>query len=130
MNYDRSDFVESVAKQRLEKDEQQIPQILQVKSAALSAEMLTGSVEWDKFLGYLQAVREQIERDRQMLGDDLDDPKITDPDTVMGIKTRRAAMATNLELLDAIMQLPIDLVNGGKEADKIMERFTSESSAA
>jgi hypothetical protein len=81
-------------------------------------------------LGYLAAVREQIEQDRERLTAELDDIDTVDPDVVMGITTRRAAMATNLKLLDAVMQLPLDLIKGGKEAGKIMERFTSASTAA
>ena len=130
MTYDRGEFVESAHKKQREKQDQSLPQIIQIRSAGHSAELLTGQPEWDKFLGYLAAVREQIEQDRERLTAELDDIDTVDPDVVMGITTRRAAMATNLKLLDAVMQLPLDLIKGGKEAGKIMERFTSASTAA
>jgi hypothetical protein len=130
VTFTREEYVERARARTSETGRQAIPQMVQIQMAAVSAKLLTGDPEWDKFLQHLQAVRNQVQADWEVLGAELDDISIVDPNLVMGIKTRRVAMSTNIELLDAIMQLPLDLISGGDQAEKIMKRFSDVEGSA
>lgn len=128
--YDRSEFIETMGKRKAEENEARVPQLMQIKAAGVSASLLTRMPEWDKFLSYLQAVRDPIQETWESLGEELDNPEIMDPIDVAEKRTKRMMMAANLELLDSIMRLPADLMEGGEQADKIMESFLGADAVA
>ena len=108
------------------KPDDQRPRLELLRQAAIRTELLTGSSEWDSFLGYIQAVMEETEAQRKSLIELLSDPLVVDHVHIMQAKIALAECKGRIDAWQAVIELPKDLIEVGDKAKGLLERMTKE----
>ena len=104
----------------------QRPRLELLRQAAIRTELLTGSSEWDSFLGYIQAALEETEFQRKNLLSAIADPLCVDHNTIMQMKIALAECKGRIDAWQAVIELPKDLIEAGDKAKGLLERMTKE----
>jgi len=97
-----------------------------IARAAPEMTVLTGTTEWDKYLTYLQAMLEYIERKIEYTRKSLLDPNVWGIEELTVIKMDLLKFEDRKELLEFVMELPQELVESGKIAKQTLYDLNEE----
>ena len=93
-----------------------------IQQAAVKAELLTGDPVWDLFLTYLQFALEETEVYRESAQNILIHPNTVDHSSMLQAKIALAESTSRASILKAVISLPKDLIQMGKDAESLLER--------
>jgi hypothetical protein len=116
MTFDLSDYRKAGEAQKLSRNRTEAPKIVAAARAAVSAEAVTTSPEWNEFLTYLQESRNGFERILKANLERLADPRVITPDQIAAHRNEAIMAKASIVVLDAVMTLPKDLLEGRKRA--------------
>ena len=102
------------------------PRLELLRQAAIRTEHLTGSPDFDSFLGYIQAAMEGTEAQVRSWIELMSDPLIVDHDQIMRAKIALAECKGRIDAWQAVIELPKDLIQAGDKAKGLLERMTKE----
>ena len=108
-----------------EPDDQR-PRLELLRQAAIRTELLTGSPDFDSFLGYIQAAMEGTEAQRKSLIELLSDPLVVDHVRIMQAKIALAECKGRIDAWQTVIELPKDLIEAGDKAKGLLERLDKE----
>lgn len=108
------------ADQRLQQDR---PALQMIRQAAVKAEYLTGDPNWDAFLSYLTAAKEQLATTSISFERILRDPTTVDHDTMMRAKIGLLECEAQIKFADAVISLPKNIRDEGEKAAGLLERI-------
>lgn len=123
MAIDHKDFVRLQEKRAKDKQAQNVTSLRVVEREAVDAEHLTTDPYWNKFLTYLEAARKRLMVLRDQAQGFMDDPRITSPDLLMQAKINFLMAKAQIDLLDAIVTMPKELITAGAMARDALEKF-------
>jgi len=101
----------------------QRPHLMGLAQAAVRMELLTGNEAWDHFLRYLEAAKEKFVEARQVADAALVSGVVVGHDDILRWKILRAEAHAQVQLVDAIMTLPKDVISDGEKAKGLLERL-------
>jgi len=84
--------------------------------AAISAEYVTGTPEWDRLLSIMQAEAETARAAKTALEAALMAPDIMDPQRMMQIKIDALILAERIKVIEAVVALPSNIMRDGENA--------------
>lgn len=108
------------------KPDGQRPLLEMLRQTAIRTELLTGSPEWDSFLGYAQAAMEETEAQLQGWIVFITNPVIVDRDQIMQAKIALAECKGRIDAWKAVIELPKDLIETGNKAKGLLERMAKD----
>ena len=129
MQFDRSDFMELLAKEANKSNGQSVdPKRLfaQLQQASLKSDYLTGNEHWDYFLSLLQNTKSEYEQLRDQCRMALENPATTDTDYIASWRQQLLLCNERISTLDAVMKLPKDLHEVGEKAKLQIEKLAAE----
>ena len=100
-------------------------QLEMLAQAEVKAKHLTGHVEWDRFLSYLQNFRDTVEAQRDSFAKAITDPRVVDHGAMLEAKIAMAECKGIINALDGVMSLPKDLMEMGAQAKTLLERMSA-----
>ncbi len=98
-------------------------QLEMLAQAEVKAKHLTGHVEWDRFLSYLQNFRNTVEAQREGFAKVIADPRVVDHGSILEAKIAMAECQGRMDALDGVISLPKDLMEMGAQAKTLLERM-------
>ena len=108
------------------KPDDQRPRLELLRQAAIRTELLTGTPDFDSFLGYIQAAMEGTEGQRESLVELLSDPLVVDHARIMQAKIALAECKGRIDAWQVVIKLPKDLIQAGDKAKGLLERMSKE----
>lgn len=123
MTFERSDFRALAEKYGAESRRARQPEMLQLRQAAVAAEQLMGTVEWDTFLQQLSAGKEEAAKLRQRYMADLEDPRLVDPNLVALKRIAIIRLNEKIKTIADIISLPTTIRKQGALADNWLKEF-------
>lgn len=93
---------------------------VQIRQAAVSAEHLTGDPHWDKYQSYVQGLIQQAQGELENARERICRPDVVDAVVLMGLKGQIAKAQGKIEAYEAVLGLPVGLIESGKQAKKLM----------
>lgn len=131
MSYDRNQVAEAAARARDRRAQEQIPQLRVVQAQAVVMEkLLTDFDHWNKYLSYLQNVRNNVQSSRDSAQQKQNDPAIWDPHQMAKLKSDILRADSMLETLDFVMSLPKALIEDGEKAKDLIQTFEKSHGTA
>jgi hypothetical protein len=94
-----------------------------IQQAAVKAELLTSDPVWDLFLTYLQFALEETETYRENAQNILIHPTTVGHNDMLQAKIALAESTSRAAILRAVISLPKDLIQMGKDAEGLLERL-------
>lgn len=94
-----------------------------VHQAGVKTALLTGDPNWDFFLTYLQAGVDGMKAQAADLERIILDPHVVDPLILQQSKNMLADLNGRSGALEAVISLPKELIDRGREAKSILERM-------
>lgn len=91
--------------------------------AEVLAEHMTQVREWDLFLSYIAAAQEECAKEIDKLRAKISDPMVVDHDEVMRLKVLLEGWIQRQNAFQAVISLPKDLMEMGREAKSLAERM-------
>lgn len=125
MSFDRKDFTALAAKQRGAKvtaDHQ--PGLIQLRQAAVAAEQMMGTPEWDVFLSYLEAAKQEAVKMRAGYVTDLTNPRIVDQNEIAKLRIAVFRLDDRIQTLAAVIAMPHEIRKHGHVAAERLKELT------
>ncbi len=123
MTMSRDDWQKRLAERKVINTEPYRGQLEMLAQAEVKAKHLTGHVEWDRFLSYLQNFRDTTEKQRDSFAKAITDPRVVDHGAMLEAKIAMAECKGIMDALDGVMSLPKDLMEMGAQAKTLLERM-------
>lgn len=123
MNVERKDFKALAQKWTAESQRQRQDGMVQLRQAAVAAELMMGTPEWDAFLQYLSAAQEESIKLRARYMDDLADPRLVDPNIVAAKRIAVIRLDEKVRTLKQVVMMPSMIRQQGKIADDWLKQF-------
>lgn len=97
--------------------------------AALSAEAVTGSEDWDLLLSMLEAERAKADAAADAAARQIMDPSLIDHDLMMALKVQALLFRARADTLKAVIDLPAALKRDGAAAKLKLEGLNGQADA-
>lgn len=94
--------------------------------AALSAEVVTNSEDWNLMLSMLEAERQKADMAADAAGRQIMDPSLIDHDLMMALKIQALLFRARAETLKAVIELPAALKRDGAAAKLKLEGLNGQ----
>ncbi len=130
MNESLDDFRNRTGDRQAERAEEHRPQLEMLVQAEVKAGLLTGDPNWDIFLSYIQAVLEVAKGQRDAFAAVIADPATVEHDRIMSAKIGLAECKGLIDAWEAVISLPKDILEVGREARTLLERMPAATDAA
>jgi len=91
--------------------------------AAVSAENLTGTEEWDLFLSYLQKILESSKEQENQFEGRLMSPELFDPEKMSYYKSQVLKFKERTEVLEFVMGFPKQIMDAGEVSKKYLKKY-------
>lgn len=98
-------------------------QLTVLAQAEVLAENMTRVREWDLFLSYISAAREECVKEIDKMRVRISDPMIVDHAEVMRLKVLLEGWTQRKNAFEAVMSLPKDLLEMGSKAKALADRM-------
>ncbi len=102
------------------------PDLRVAQRAELDARAVTAVPEWDTFLTYLQAALETSRKQRSELKEQLLGDALINHDAIMKAKLTFARIEERVVLLEAVIDLPKDLIQNGERATALLGKLDGD----
>ena len=122
MTYSKSQFTNS-KRLSLETVKDKGRTLQAIQQAAVKAEILTGDENWDNFLSYLQATTRNAAEARDRYMNEIASPLLVDGNEMRLKQIAIIRLNERIATLQAVMNIPKELKEGGKEASKDLEKL-------
>ncbi len=99
------------------------PQLKMLAQAEVSAKMLTGDPQWDRFLSYLQAALEHTQGQADAAAETIANPSVVNNDQIMAAKAIITECNARVDAWNAVISLPKDLIEMGDQATALLDRL-------
>ena len=130
MTFERSDF-DALNKTKVQQQVQNVlPQLRMMQQAAVSAERLTGVLQWDLFLAFLQGAIETTRKQLEAFQTAMNSPDLLDSQKVLQCKVSALRCAERIAAWEAVIALPKDLIELGEKAEVLVSRMEKVEHAA
>ena len=123
MTYSKSQFMGS-KRFSLEAVKEKGRTLQAIQQAAVKAEILTGDENWDTFLSYLQATTKNAAEARDRYMNEIASPLLVDGNEMRLKQIAIIRLNERIATLQAVMNIPKELKEGGKEASKNLEKLS------
>ena len=121
MTFDR-EYVEAQLESTLRANaKKREPEFKRMVHEATAMEYLTGTPEWDGFLGLISEMREHSADAAKGHQRTVVDPMIVDSETIMKAKIALAAANAAVEAYDSVISVPKMLIDQGKQAKRSLD---------
>lgn len=97
----------------------------QILQAAIAAEHVTGTPEWDRLLTIIQAHIETAKQEKKALESAIMARGLVDPNAIMQVKIDALIVSERINVLEAVVALPSDIMKNAESA-KLNLRGKSE----
>lgn len=112
MQYSKEDF-ENLRKKQTKKPEENVAHLEMVR-AAPQMQVLTNSLEWDKYLSYLEPVAVQAEQTAKDIQNQLVSPTLFDAEKIFYLKSEFIRMTERAEVIRTLISIPKEIIAFGK----------------
>lgn len=118
------DFEERRARAHATRDTEQARQAQgQILQAAVAAEYVTGTPEWDRLLTIVQAHIETAKQEKMALESSIMARGLVDPNAIMQVKIDALIVTERINVLEAVVALPSDIMKNAESAKlNLLER--------
>ncbi len=130
MNPDYGEWHKRTEGKKAERAQERRPQLEMLAQAEVQAGLLTGDPNWDIFLSYIQAVLEVTKGQRDAFAAVIADPATVEHDRIMSAKIGLAECKGLIDAWEAVISLPKDILEVGREARTLLERMPDAADAA
>ena len=133
MSFDRKDFVKLTTARAAEARVTQRTDLIQLRQAAVAAEQMMGTPEWDLFLSYIQAGVVEAAKSRDAYMRDIASPLLVDPNAVAQKRIAIIRLNDRIETLQRVIAMPAEIRKHGHVADerlKELAKLDEETQAA
>lgn len=133
MTFDRKDFKRLGDSRAAEDRVRERGDLIQLRQAAVAAEHMMGTPEWDVYLGYLEAAKEEAIKLRKAYVAELTDPRIVDTNEIAKRRIAVFRLDDRIQTLSAVMAMPSEIRKHGHVADerlKDLAKLEGETQAA
>lgn len=113
---DREDWLDFQKRKQKDKANGETFPLEFLAQAQVRMEHLTGNQDWDRFLSYLEGHNTRLKEGRDHLRDVLCSPELVDQGEIMQAKTALARVGGMIDMLEAVLQLPKDIIETGEKA--------------
>jgi len=100
-----------------------------IERDALQAQHLTSLPSWDRFLTYLQAALQRLERVRSGAQAKLNAIGVVDHGSLIAAKMELHVADGQIELLESIMSMPKEIIEHGDKARDLLEKIGGDHAA-
>jgi hypothetical protein len=121
MTFDREEHDRQLERQLQETARRRKPELERSVRVGGTVEQLTGTPEWDLYIGELQALVEVYESEKASCEAALLGPEVS-YETLLKAKVKRAGAAGALHALGLAMGLPKQLIERGKQSKAALPR--------
>jgi len=125
--FDRQEFAESLKAKHAERQRALIPVAQIVQGAAVVADGLQRTPEWERYATYLQGYRERMAKQKQVALQKLGDPAIVDDQQIRKLRQDVFIADISMDTLKLAIELPAYILKGGEEADRFLESFEKKN---
>ena len=127
---DRKDVVQSFEKRHAEAGARILPIARLIQGAAVVADGLVRSPEWDRYCTILQGVQEQYAKRKVAVQQKLGDPSVVKDEDVRKLRQDIFICDVNIDTLKFAIELPAAILQGGEEATKFVEAFEKKNDSS
>jgi hypothetical protein len=124
MSFDRKDFSSLALQRSLDTKAAHKGDLTVIRQAAVAAEYLLGTPEWDVFLSYLQAGVVEAAKARDGFMRDLANPLLVDPNAVAQKRIAVIRLNDRIETLQRVIAMPVEIGKHGKIADEKLKELS------
>lgn len=94
-----------------------------LKRESVKSTVLVGTPEWDSYLGYLQAIINDLEELKSEAIDMLGNPKVIDHDSLIRAKMVLGEARSSLDILNQVIKLPYAIIHEEASVSKITSKI-------
>ena len=94
--------------------------------AAIAAQYVTGTPEWDRLLTIIQAELEVAKQAKQSCETAIMARNLTDPNELMQIKINALIASERINVLNAVIALPSEIIKDANAARINLEKLSNE----
>jgi hypothetical protein len=124
---DRKDVSAVLEKRHSEASARIVPMARLIQGAAVVADGLKRTPEWERYCTYLQGIAEQFKVKKAEAQRKLGDPAVTKDDDVRKLRQDIFIADVTMDTLKFAIELPAAILQGGEEADKFIEAFEKKN---
>lgn len=129
MSFDRNEFDRVSRDKAVDRVRESHRALEYLSQAAVKAELLTGSPQWDVFLSYLQSTRDVCAQQLAGFERVLVDPRVVNDDDMRRAKISAVECRARIETLDSVMTLPAQIMSEGTKARDAIRESENVSAA-
>lgn len=118
-----------IPEKRAERLRAQVPAFDQAIRADLEMGSITGDEDWDRYLSYVQAIRNHYEDRRIAAISAISSPIVATVDDVMRQKSQLSMTIGAVNALDAVLQIPAMLKQDAEKAKELLTQIGIDLSA-
>ncbi len=130
MNLSFDDWQKRVDAKGAERAQEHRPVLKMLAQAEVKAGLLTGDPNWDIFLSYVQADVEFMEGLRDGFEAKIADPRTVNHEQIVLAKIGLAECTATINAWEAVISLPKDILEMGREARTLLDRMPPPPDAA
>lgn len=98
-----------------------------VQGAAVIADKLVRTAEWERYCTYLQGIAEQYKSRKIAAQQKLGDPSVVRDEDVRKLRQDIFIADVTIQTLAFAVELPAAILQGGEEADKFIATFEKKN---
>jgi hypothetical protein len=124
---DRKDVAPILEKRHTEANSRILPLAKLIQGAAVIADKLQRTTEWERYCQILQGIVEQYKARKSVAQQKLGDPAVTKDDDVRKLRQDIFIADVTMDTLKFVIELPAYILQGGEEADKFVSTFEKKN---
>jgi hypothetical protein len=124
---DRKDVAGVLEKRHAAASANIIPMARLIQGAAVVADKLQRTPEWERYCTYLQGMAEQWKGRKAVALQKLGDPSVTKDEDVRKLRQDIFVADVTMDTLKFAIELPAAILQGGEEADNFIKAFEKKN---